>query len=101
MKTGFVFDLDGTLVDSIPGIARGLNLALKSLGYPEHSVNAIRGMNRCSKEETVLLYWVTAWFRLLPREEKWPVRMEQVLNRSAPASEIFLALSASCSCFQP
>ena len=60
-----------------------------------------RGMNRCSKEETVLLYWVTAWFRLLPREEKWPVRMEQVLNRSAPASEIYLALSASCSCFQP
>ena len=34
MKTGFVFDLDGTLVDSIPGIARGLNLALKALGYP-------------------------------------------------------------------
>ena len=32
MKTGFVFDLDGTLVDSIPGIARGLNLALKALG---------------------------------------------------------------------
>ena len=30
MKTGFVFDLDGTLVDSIPGIARGLNLALES-----------------------------------------------------------------------
>lgn len=44
MKTGFVFDLDGTLVDSIPGIARGLNLALKALGHPEHSVNAIRGM---------------------------------------------------------
>lgn len=44
MKTGFVFDLDGTLVDSIPGIARGLNLALKALGFPEHSVDAIRGM---------------------------------------------------------
>lgn len=44
MKTGFVFDLDGTLVDSIPGIARGLNLALKALGYPEHSEEAIRGM---------------------------------------------------------
>lgn len=44
MKTGFVFDLDGTLVDSIPGIARGLNLALKALGYPEHSVDAIREM---------------------------------------------------------
>lgn len=44
MKTGFVFDLDGTLVDSIPGIARGLNLALSALGYPEHSVEAVRGM---------------------------------------------------------
>ena len=44
MRTGFVFDLDGTLVDSIPGIARGLNLALKALGYPEHSVDAIREM---------------------------------------------------------
>lgn len=44
MKTGVVFDLDGTLVDSIPGIARGLNLALEALGYPEHSVDAIRGM---------------------------------------------------------
>ena len=46
MKTGFVFDLDGTLVDSIPGIARGLNLALKARGYPEHSVDAIREMVR-------------------------------------------------------
>ena len=46
MKTGFVFDLDGTLVDSIPGIARGLNLALKALGYPEHSVDAIREMGK-------------------------------------------------------
>lgn len=44
MKTGFVFDLDGTLVDSIPGIALGLNLALKALGYPEHTEEEIRGM---------------------------------------------------------
>lgn len=44
MKTGFVFDLDGTLVDSIPGIALGMNRALKALGYQEHSVDAIRGM---------------------------------------------------------
>ena len=43
-KDYLLFDLDGTLVDSIPGIARGLNLALESLGCPEHSVEAIRGM---------------------------------------------------------
>ncbi len=44
MKTGFVFDLDGTLVDSVPGIACGLNLALKKAGFPQHSVEAVCGM---------------------------------------------------------
>lgn len=39
-----VFDLDGTLVDSLPGIAEGLNRALRSLGYAEHSEEAVRGM---------------------------------------------------------
>lgn len=39
-----VFDLDGTLVESLPGIAAGLNLALASLGKPTHSEHAIRGM---------------------------------------------------------
>ncbi len=29
-----IFDLDGTLVDSFPGIQRGLNLALAELGMP-------------------------------------------------------------------
>ncbi|MEG0837954.1 MAG: HAD family hydrolase [Akkermansia sp.] len=44
MKRGFVFDLDGTLVDSLPGIARGLNLALESLGLPTHAPEAVRQM---------------------------------------------------------
>ncbi len=44
MKTGFVFDLDGTLVDSVPGIACGLNLALKKAGFPQHSVEAVGTM---------------------------------------------------------
>lgn len=39
-----VFDLDGTLVDSLPGIADGLNRALVSLGLPTHSPDAVRGM---------------------------------------------------------
>lgn len=44
MTGGFVFDLDGTLVDSLPGIARGLNMALESLGVSPHSEKAVRGM---------------------------------------------------------
>ncbi len=48
----YVFDLDGTLVDSVPGIAAGLNLALASLGYPTHSEQAIKGMiGRGAKEQ--------------------------------------------------
>lgn len=39
-----VFDLDGTLVDSLPGIAEGLNRALTSLGRPTRSPREIRGM---------------------------------------------------------
>ncbi len=44
MKSGIVFDLDGTLVDSVPGIACGLNLALKGGGFPQHSVQAVGTM---------------------------------------------------------
>ena len=38
------FDLDGTLVDSLPGIAEGVNRALASLGLPTLSREAVRGM---------------------------------------------------------
>jgi phosphoglycolate phosphatase len=38
-----IFDLDGTLVDSLPGIANSLNRALDALGLPEHPLAAIRG----------------------------------------------------------
>lgn len=44
MEHCIVFDLDGTLVDSLPGIAEGVNRALASLGMPPHPVGAVRGM---------------------------------------------------------
>jgi phosphoglycolate phosphatase len=39
-----VFDLDGTLADSLPDIATAANHACRSLGVPEHSPEAIKGM---------------------------------------------------------
>ena len=33
-----VFDLDGTLLDSLPSLAKSFNWALKKMGYPVHSV---------------------------------------------------------------
>lgn len=55
MKRYIVFDLDGTLVDSLPGIAEGVNRSLRALGLPTHSQEAVRGMigsgaaNLCAK----------------------------------------------------
>ena len=37
-----VFDLDGTLVDSFPGIQTGLNLALSDLGLPHRDLAWVR-----------------------------------------------------------
>jgi phosphoglycolate phosphatase len=43
MRPGLIFDLDGTLVDSLPGIAASLNRSLGQLGLPTHGSAAIRG----------------------------------------------------------
>lgn len=42
MKHGIIFDLDGTLVDSLAGIAASLNFSLTGSGLPEHSLAAVR-----------------------------------------------------------
>ena len=42
MSNGLIFDLDGTLVDSLRGIAISLNLALSEHGRPTHSETAVR-----------------------------------------------------------
>lgn len=42
MKPGLIFDLDGTLVDSLSGIATSLNHALSGLGLPSHVTADVR-----------------------------------------------------------
>ena len=37
-----IFDLDGTLINSLPGIAQSLNCALEQNQLPTHSIKAIR-----------------------------------------------------------
>lgn len=43
MKHGLIFDLDGTLVDSLRGIAASLNHALAASGLPGHPLKSVRG----------------------------------------------------------
>lgn len=40
----YIFDLDGTLVDSLPGIAKALNRALVRLGYKSYTEKLVRKM---------------------------------------------------------
>ena len=42
MKKLVIFDLDGTLLDTIADLAKSTNHALKQLGYPTHDVETIR-----------------------------------------------------------
>ena len=44
MKKYLVFDLDGTLVDSLPGIAAGINRALSVCGLPTLAPEKVRNM---------------------------------------------------------
>lgn len=39
---GVIFDLDGTLIDSLEDIANAMNAALGSMGYPAHPLSAYR-----------------------------------------------------------
>lgn len=43
MHSALIFDLDGTLVESLPGIAASLNRALALHGLPGHGEAAVRG----------------------------------------------------------
>lgn len=50
---GIIFDLDGTLVDSLPGIAEALNAALATEGLPGHLEQVVRGFVGDGLETTV------------------------------------------------
>ena len=42
MKTGILFDLDGTLLDTLQDLADATNFVLREMGYPERSVDEVR-----------------------------------------------------------
>ena len=76
MKKLVIFDLDGTLLDTIADLAESANHALKQLGYPTRDVEKIRtfvgnGVNK-------LL------FRALPNEEKTEENMMRMRTHFVP-----------------
>ena len=76
MKKLVIFDLDGTLLDTIADLAESANHAFKQLGYPTRDVETIRtfvgnGVNK-------LL------FRALPDEEKTEENMMRMRTHFVP-----------------
>ncbi|HNQ43797.1 MAG TPA: HAD family hydrolase [Candidatus Cloacimonadota bacterium] len=57
-----IFDLDGTLLDTLKDIANSMNKALAEMGYPEHPVEAYKGFVGCGLAELVN--------RVLPEKHK-------------------------------
>ena len=51
MIKAVLFDLDGTIADTIPAIAEGINIVMRKRGYPEHPDEAVLGfINYGSRE---------------------------------------------------
>ena len=51
MIKAVLFDLDGTIADTIPAIAEGINMVMRRRGYPEHPEKAVLGfINYGSRE---------------------------------------------------
>jgi len=38
----YIFDLDGTLLDTLTDLRESVNFALRECGFPEHSIENIR-----------------------------------------------------------
>ena len=59
MIKAVVFDLDGTLLNTIPDIAGALNRALAACGLPTHSVEACKTFIGGGIREAVRKYRIT------------------------------------------
>ena len=71
MIRGLIFDLDGTLVESSPGITAALNHALEDCGLPSHPESVVRGFIGDGVEALVA--------RALPETERH--RVDEVVAR--------------------
>ena len=68
-----IFDLDGTLIDSIVDIAGAMNAALKELGYPEHPVEAYKSFIGDGQMELAR--------KVLPEDKRTPENIETLAKK--------------------
>ena len=86
MKTGIMFDLDGTLLDTLEDLADAVKYILRTYGYPEHSHRKIRSIvgngvrnlvmlalpeDQQHRTDEILPIMLTARIRPGPTPESW------------------------------
>jgi len=67
-----IFDMDGTLIDTLEDLADSMNIVLKRFGFPEHEVSAYRFFVGSGMEELVK--------RALPEDKRTPEIIKQGLQ---------------------
>lgn len=76
MKQLVIFDLDGTLLNSIADLAVAVNLALRACGYPTHPEDAYRFMVGDGVRKL--------FERALPEAERTPENIERIREHFMP-----------------
>ena len=64
-----IFDLDGTLCDTIEDLANAVNISLSTLGYPTHTVQAYKYMVGSGIPNLI--------YRALPEDKKSDAEVEK------------------------
>lgn len=70
---GIIFDLDGTLIDSLEDIADSANALLQQYGYPQYPIDAYRYFVGDGAKALVA--------RILPEEERTPEKVQEFLTK--------------------
>ncbi|MBQ8397808.1 MAG: HAD family hydrolase [Clostridia bacterium] len=71
MTKALIFDLDGTIADTLPAILVALNATMRHFGYPEHDLTALRGFINNGARKLVT--------RAMPEAERSEAQIDAVL----------------------
>lgn len=72
MYKALIFDLDGTIADTLPAILVALNATMRHFGYPEHDIPALRSFINNGARKLIT--------RAMPESERTEAQIDAVLT---------------------